>query len=136
MTSLKTIAATAVIAVAGTVAAFSGLHLGQSPADAATAAQPAKAKASYTVTLTAKDLARLATMMNGQQNKATVRGTTHHKQQVHHQRQTTHHASYASAGRSYTRSGNTYSQRSGYRCYGYGHSGNGGSGHGCGGGCW
>ena len=80
MTSLKTIAATAVIAVAGTVAAFSGLHLGQSPADAATAAQPAKAKASYTVTLTAKDLARLATMMNGQRTMATVRGTTHHKQ--------------------------------------------------------
>jgi len=65
MTPLKTIVATAVIAVAGTVAAFGGLHLGQSSADAATATHPVKAKTTYTITLTAKQLAQL---MHGQDN--------------------------------------------------------------------
>ena len=54
MTSFKTIAATAIIAVAGTVAAFGGLHLGQSGADAATTAQAAKARTTYAVSVTAK----------------------------------------------------------------------------------
>ena len=72
MTTLKTIAATALIAVGGTVAAFTGLHLGQSPADAATQAQPTKAETTYSVTMTAKDIAKLAALMNGQQTKAAA----------------------------------------------------------------
>jgi len=124
--SLKTIVVTGIIAVAATALAFGGLHLGQSSADAtAAASQPTKAKATYAVMLTAKQLAQL---MHGQGNVATT-GSTHHARQAKHQRQATHRAS-------------TY--RSGNRCYGYGHSGSGWSnassgshsGGGCGEGCW
>ena len=73
MTPLKTIIATAVIAVGGTVAAFSGLHIGQTNADAATANQAVKAKTTYSVTLTAKQLAKL---MHGQNSGATHRRGT------------------------------------------------------------
>ena len=59
----------AVIAVGCTVAAFAGLHLGQAPADAATAAQPTKTAATYTVAMSAKDIARLAALMSSKQTK-------------------------------------------------------------------
>ena len=71
MTTLKTIAATAVIAIVGTTAAFGGLHLGQSSADAAAGSQPVKAKKTYTITLTARQLAQL---MHSQDDRD--RGTT------------------------------------------------------------
>ena len=103
MKSLKTIVVTGIIAVAATALAFGGLHLGQSSADAtAAASQPTKAKATYAVMLTAKQLAQL---MHGQGNVATT-GSTHHARQAKHQRQATHRAStYRSGSRSYTRSG-------------------------------
>ena len=149
MASLKTIVATAVIAVGGTAAAFTGLHLGQSPADAATAAQPAKAQAakaqaSYTVTLTAQDLAKLAAMMNGQQTKAPVRTATQHKTEAHHKQtatrhathQATHQVSYRAASPSSTTSSTTHhsASHSGSGCYDGGHDGGSGH-HGEGGGC-
>src|SRR5512139_2311206 len=86
MTSLKTIAATAVIAVVGTAAAFSGLHLGPSPADAATADQPTKVKTrtTYNITLTPKQLAKL---LRGQQD---LGGTKHQTRSADRQRQATH----------------------------------------------
>jgi Flp pilus assembly protein CpaB len=93
MASLKTIAATAVIAVAGTVAAFTGPHLGQSPAAAATVGQQAKAKASYTLTLTSKDLARLSSMMRDQQTKTAVPAAAHHE--AHQGQQAAHRATHA-----------------------------------------
>ena len=132
MTSFKTIAATAIIAVAGTVAAFSGLHMGQSNA-AATTAPAAQAKTTYTISLTAK---QLATLMHGQQQSAVHRvGSTHHQRQATHR--TTTRATYRSSTRS---SGSYYGSgsRSGYRCYGYNGSRSGGSrsGYRCGGGCW
>lgn len=92
MASLKTIAATAVIAVAGTVAAFSGLHVGQSPAAASTVAQQAKARASYTLTLTSKDLAKLSSMMRDQQTKTAVPAAAHHEA---HRQQAAHRATHA-----------------------------------------
>ena len=142
MTPLKTIIATAVIAVGGTVAAFSGLHIGQSNADAA-AGQAVKAKTTYTVTLTAKQLAQL---MYGQNS-----GVTH--QVRHHQRHAQRHAvryrnNGSSSGRSYSGSSRSYgsgsySGHSNYRCYGNGgsHSGSWGGGSHSGGGwggggCW
>ena len=137
MTPLKTIIATAVIAVGGTVAAFSGLHIGQSNADAAAANQAVKAKTTYSVTLTAKQLAKL---MHGQNGAA---------QQVrHHQRQAKRHAvryqNNGSGSRSYSGSSGSYGSRSssggsGYRCYNNGgsHSGSwGGGSHSGGGCCW
>jgi hypothetical protein len=143
MTPLKTIIATAVIAVGGTVAAFSGLHIGQPNADAA-AGQAVKAKTTYSVTLTAKQLAKL---MHGQNGGAT-------QQERHHQRQAKRHAvryqnngsssrSY-SGSRSYNGSSGSYGSRSysghsGYRCYGSGGSSSGswgGGSHSGGGGCW
>lgn len=141
MKSLKTIVATGIIAVAATALAFGGLHLGQSSAGATAAArQPTKAKATHTVTMTAKQFAQL---MRGQGNNATVRGNrsytsggTSYSQQ----------SGYRSGSRCYTRSGSyTGSGRSSNRCYGNGYSGSGwsngssgshsGSGWG-GGGCW
>jgi uncharacterized membrane protein YgcG len=129
MAPLKTIIATAVIAVGGTVAAFSGLHIGQTNADAASG-QAVKAKTTYTVTLTAKQLAKL---MHGQGN-----GATH--QAKHQQRHAKRHAvryQYNNGGssRSYS-SSRSYNGRSGYRCYGSGGSGSWGSGSHSGGGCW
>jgi len=134
MTSLKTIAATAIIAVAGTVAAFGGLHLGQSPADAATAVKTTTPKTTYNITLTPKALAKL---MQGQNNWM---GTKHQTSGTHRQRQATNQAN------NY-RSGSNYSQRSGShsgsRCYDYGYNGSshgswGGSSHsgGWSGNCW
>ena len=141
MTSIKTIVATAVIGVGGTVAAFTGLHLGQSPADAASA-QPAKAQATHTVTLTAKDLTKLAAMMSGQQTRPEVRATTHHKQQARHERQATRraatHTSYASSGSYSGGSGTTHHDSSGtHDCDGYSHSGTHDGSHAgdCGGAC-
>ena len=151
MRSLKTIAATAVIAVAGTAAAFSGLHLGQPSADAANAGnQPIRAKTTYSVTLTAAQLAQLT---NGRGKAATV-PAAHHGRRAHRQN---HHAGYQNGSRSSYGSGyrshsgdgsrgyssgssRSYYGGSGYgsnRCYNYG-GGNygGGSGRGCNGGCW
>jgi len=142
MTPLKTIIATAVIAVGGTVAAFSGLHIGQTNADAAAANQAVKAKTTYTVTLSAK---QLATLMHGQNS-----GATH--QAKHQQRQVKRHAvryqNNGSGSRSYNGSSGSYGSRSnsgqsGYRCYNNGGSRSGSWGGGShsggswgGGGCW
>lgn len=129
MTPLKTIIATAVIAVGGTVAAFSGLHIGQPNADAA-AGQALKAKTTYSVTLTGK---QLATLMHGQNSGATHRVR-------HHQRHAQRHAvRYQNNGGSSSSYGSgSYSGRSGYRCYGNGgsNSGSWGGGSHSGGGCW
>jgi hypothetical protein len=131
MTTLKTIAATALIAVGGTVAAFTGLHLGQSPADAATQAQPTKAQTTYSVTMTAQDIAKLAALMNGQQTKAAAqvkahdRSRTHQKRQVHQKQQTTHRASTHSS----TDGGTSYAHQSTSHYYGDGHSSCGGTTH-------
>ena len=105
MTHIKTIAATAVIAVVGTVVAFGGLHLGQSPAKAATT-HAAKHKTTYVIKLTPKQLAK---MLQGQ-NRTVVKyqGATHTQR-----RATNHTGTYRDATRSYSRSGSTYSQRSG-----------------------
>jgi hypothetical protein len=139
--SLKTIAATGVIAVAATALVFGGLHLGQSSAGAtARASQPTKAKATHTVTMTAKQFAQL---MRGQWNNATVRGNRNYTRGGNSYSQ---QSGYRSGSRSYTRSGShTRSGSSSNRCYDYGHSGSGwsngssgshsGSGWG-GGGCW
>lgn len=141
MTTFKTIAATAVIAVAGTFAAFTGLHLGQSPADAA-GSQPVKAKTTYTVTMSAKQLAQL---MRGQNSGGTQ---AKHVRKAAHRRQTTHRSSYSTyrgsnrsySGRSYSSRSYNSGYRSGYRCYGYGNRGSYSGSHsgGCwgGGGCW
>jgi hypothetical protein len=114
MNPVKTIVATAVVAVGGTAAAFTGVHAGQSPAAAATAqpvAQPAQAAATYTVTMSAEDLAKLAALMNGQHAKTqakTQAGThtaaqhtqrTHQESGVHQQHQVVSTAS-ASASNS------------------------------------
>jgi hypothetical protein len=138
MTSLKTIAATAIIAVAGTVAAFGGLHMGQSSADATTAQPSARAQKTYTVTLSAQQLARL---MRGQRNAGSQALVRH----AQHQRQATQHATFRNATRSTRGSVSHYSRQGVYRngspCYGYSHSGDcrssdGHSGGGCGdGGC-
>jgi hypothetical protein len=133
MTPLKTIVATAVIAVGGTVAAFSGLHIGQPNADAA--GQAVKAKTTYTVTLTAKQLAQL---MHGQSSGATHQVRHHQRHAVRYQNNG------SSSGRSYNGSrsygSGSYSGHSNYRCYNNGgsHSGSwgGGSHSGSGGGCW
>jgi hypothetical protein len=89
MTTFKTIVATAVIAAGGTVAAFTGLHPGQSPAEAATAAQPAKTRATYAVPVTVKDIAKPAVVVTGQ--PARTHAARHHQRrqerQVHHGRQ-------------------------------------------------
>ena len=126
MTPLKTIIATAVIAVGGTVAAFSGLHIGQSNADAATG-QAIKAKTTYSVTLTAKQLAKL---MHGQNSGATHQARHH---QRHAQRHAVRYQNNGSSSRSYSGSrsyngssgsygSRSYSGHSGYRCYGNGGS--------------
>ena len=143
MTPLKTIIATAVIAVGGTVAAFSGLHIGQTNADAATG-QAIKAKTTYSVTLTAKQLAKL---MHSQQS-----GVMHEArhQQRHAQRHAVRYQNNGGGSRSYSGShsyngssssygSRSYSGHSGYRCNNYGgsHSGSwGGGSHSGGGGCW
>ncbi len=122
MTSFKTIAATAIIAVAGTVAAFGGLHLGQSSADAATTAQAAKARTTYAVSVTAKQRARLT---HGQQRRAS--SATHRIRSAQHTRQATHRRGARAGYRSYRHSGGSYSHhsgsRSGYGCSNYRHSG-------------
>ena len=137
MTPLKTIIATAVIAVGGTVAAFSGLHIGQPNADATTANQAAKAKTTYSVTLTAK---QLATLMHGQNSGAAHR-VRHHQRHaqshaVRHQNNDSGSRSCSGSSRSY--GSGSYSGHSGYRCYGNGgsHSGSYGGGSHSGGGCW
>ena len=143
MTTLKTIVATTVIAVGGTVAAFTGLHLGQPPADAAPQAQPVKAKTTCTVAMSAKDLAKLAALMNGRQTNAAEqakvhdRSRTHQKPQVHKKQQTTHRVSTHSGTRSTTNGGATHAQHGTVRTDGHSSSGathhGGGSGHGSGG---
>jgi hypothetical protein len=147
MTTIKTIAVTAIIAVAGTVAAFSGLHLGQSPADASAANQPVKAKTTYSVTLSAKQLAQL---MHGQNGSATQRARHHvrHAQRHAANRQGNgtnsygYSRSYSGSSRSSGSSSHSGGSYNGYRCYNNGgHSGSwgGGSSHsggGWGGGCW
>ena len=135
MTTLKTIAATALITVGGTVAAFTGLHLGQSPADAATRAQPTKAETTYSVTMSAKDLAKLAALVNGQQTRAAAKSRVHDKSQTHRERQvrqqqqTTHRDGDRSETRSNTRSGGSTPQHSTSHYYGDGHSSCGGATH-------
>ncbi len=133
MTIIKTVAVTAIVAVAGSLAAFSGLHLGQAPADASTA-QPVKAKTTYTVTMTAKQFAQLMRSQNG---VATQKAKQH-------ARHTQRHAVHQSSARTYTTSSRSYSRsysgnRSyGYRCYGSRGSYSGSHSGRCwgGGGCW
>ena len=137
MTPLKTIIATAVIAVGGTVAAFAGLHIGQPSADAATA-QAAKAMTTYTVSLTAKQLAKL---MHGQNNGAAHKVRQQQRHAVRHQNTSSSSRNHNNS-RTYSGSSRSYSGNSGYRCYGSGGSYSGGwggssrSGGGWGGGCW
>ena len=101
MKALKTIVATAVIAVAGTTAAFGGLHLGQPSANAAssTASQPTKSQATYAVRLTEKQLEHLADLLGGRHAKAR------HTQRSQHQdvRQATHDQAHASTAGATTR---------------------------------
>lgn len=98
MTPIKTIVATAVMVVGGTVAAFNGLHIGQSPAAAANrqpVTQQTEAKATHRVLMSAKDVAKLAALMNGQQNKVTTQA--HYKQKIRHLRHAVRHRAAASA---------------------------------------
>ena len=88
MKALKTIVATAVIVFALTTVAMAGVqHFtkqgGQAAGSQARAAQP-----TYTVTLTA---AQLAQLMHGGK-VATARGTHHARQTQHHAQRTQHHA--------------------------------------------
>jgi hypothetical protein len=79
MTPLKTIAATALVAVAGTVVAFGGLHLGQPSADAATAHQPVKAT-THAMTSTTTQRAHL--MHKHDQDSGTTARAKHPVRQV------------------------------------------------------
>ena len=124
MASLKTIAATAVIAVAGTVAAFSGLHLGQSPAAATAVAHQARAKASYTLTLTSKDLAKLASMMRDQQIGTAASAVAHHE--AHRGQQSAHRAAHVAT---YTASRTCPRGATARRCATHGRSRCSGRGH-------
>ncbi len=100
MKALKTIVATAVIVVAGTTAAFGGLHLGQPSANAAssTTGQPTKSQATYAVRLSEKQLERLADLLGGRHARAR------HTQRSQHQdvRQATNDQSHLSTNGSTT----------------------------------
>jgi hypothetical protein len=84
MTRITRMVATTVITVGGTVAALAGLHLGQAPADAATA-RPAKAGAGWAVTLSAHDRARPAAKSNGRPAGVAVPAATRHSHVARHQ---------------------------------------------------
>jgi hypothetical protein len=84
MLMLKTIVATAVLAVGGTAAAFAGLHAGQAPAGAATATPAAQARTAQTVHLSAKDLAKLAALIGGKQAKTTARNADRTQEKAQH----------------------------------------------------
>ena len=96
MLMLKTIVATAVLAVGGTTAAFSGLHAGQTPAGAAAATPAAQARNAQTVHLSARDLAKLAALIGGKQAKTTARKAGHTQEKAQHrsagQKRTAAHA--------------------------------------------
>lgn len=119
MTALKTIVATAVIVVAGTTAAFAGLHAGQPSANAAspTASQPTKSQATYAVRLTEKQLEHLADLLGGHHNAA--RHTQRSQHQVVRQTKTqhddaaTHDQAHASAAGSTTRTHHSETDHSG-----------------------
>ena len=132
MTALKTIVATAVIAVAGTTAAFGGLHLGQPSANAAspTASQPTQSQATYTVRLSEKQLEHLADLLGGRH------ATARHAPRSQHQdvRQATHDQAHASTAGATTRTHHSETHHSGTMTATHdgSHSGthDGGSGHG------
>ncbi len=121
MRSIKTIAATAAVSLAVAAVAVGGVHFGSPQAGPATALAtpaPPQAKTVFNVQLTAKDLAKLAAMMNGQQTvrqqqKATYRGAT---------AQRTYATYRSTASRTTGYRGTTYrntsrgSYHSGYRC--------------------
>lgn len=139
MRTFKTIAATAVVALAASAVAFGGVYFGSPQAGSATALaspQATKAQAAY-VKLTAKDLVKLAMMMNGQHKVRYQQRATH--RQAGAQRTYSTYRSGASHSTGYR--GTTYrntaqrgTYRSGYHCSWYGsHSGSSSRG-GCG--CW
>jgi hypothetical protein len=85
MTPLKTIVATALVAVAGTVAAFGGLHIGESSTDAATANQTVKATVTHAMTSTATQREHL--MHRHDQDSGTAARAKHHVRQADRDRQ-------------------------------------------------
>ena len=88
MRALKTIVATAVILFALTTVAMAGVQHFTKQSGQATGSQAQAAQPTYTVTLTA---AQLAQLMNGGRSAQTD-GAHHARQTQHHARQTQHHA--------------------------------------------
>jgi hypothetical protein len=97
MKVLKTIIATAVIVFALTTVAMAGVQHFTKQSGQATASQAQAAQPTYTVTLTA---AQLAQLMNG--SKAATTGSAQHARQTQHHAQRTQH--HAKAARHQTRS--------------------------------
>ena len=88
MKALKTIVATAVIVFALTTVAMAGVQHFTKQSGQATGSQAQAAQPTYTVTLTA---AQLAQLMNG--GRAASTGGVHHARQTqHHAQRTQHHA--------------------------------------------
>ena len=137
MKALKTIIATAVIVFALTTVAMASM---QHFTKAQNAQAAGKVPVSYTVTLSAEQLAQL--MGHQGQNATTQRGAhARHAQRRHHARHYqrssgTYRSNGGSAWNGTSRSGSSHSS---YRCYGRSCSGSSGSRSGScwgGGGCW